>query len=682
MNTIFSKVNTTAMRLLLMLVVLLIGGTNCFASTITLKWDPVDADDLAGYKVYYSTTLTTPFTGTGAAQGASPVKLSTQPSATITGLDPDQGYYFAITAFNNAGVESPYSAIVTVPELVPPTVTLTSPAHDTRVTGTVSVAASAADNIGVARVEFYVDGVLKSSDTGTPYLFSWDTAALASGSHTLFAKAYDAAGNVGQSESVSVQVVHDTVAPTVGLAAPGNGATVHGTLAVTANATDDIGVTKVELYANGALLFAGNLPPYSYSWDTTVLANGAYALSARAYDAAGHVSQSAEVQVSVLNDFTPPVVTLDAPAGGSTVAGTRTVSATASDDVAVTRVEFYINNVLASTSSAAPFSFAWDTSELAAGFYTLSARAYDAAGNVGQSPDLPAEVAAVQDGAPVVTILAPAAHATANGRVLMSAGASADEGVSRVDFYLNGALLYSASDAPYVFYWDTLDFPNGEYSVTAVAFDAAGHSGKSAAVPVTVANKPGQLVLFSLSPAPGSKKGESWMVSASPSSREGIAKVEFYVNDTLVTSLSSAPYKIRWNTAGLPSGTYVLSAKSYDSVGNVGESSRFSLSLSRDVKAPVVAIAAPASLAKLSGTVAVNAQASDNVGVARVEFYANGTLIATRTSAPFGFSWNTAAFANGSYALSAKAYDAAGNVGQSAATAVTVANGGISTASL
>jgi chitinase len=303
---LFHRIATSAQRCLkalLPLAALLAAAATCSASTITLKWDPVTAPDLAGYKVYYSTTPATPFTGTGAAQGASPVQVASAPNATITGLDPGQPHYFAITAYNSGGVESPYSSTVVVPELIPPTVSLLTPASGSLATGTVSVSASASDNVGVTRLEFLVNGVLQATDTAAPYLFSWDTTALATGTYTLSARAYDAAGNVGQSGAVSVSVSNDRTAPLVSLAVPAT--TVYRTvLPLKATATDNVAVTRVELYANSGLLYAGNVPPFSYSWDTATLPSGVYSLSARAYDAAGNVGVSAPVAVKVSDPFT------------------------------------------------------------------------------------------------------------------------------------------------------------------------------------------------------------------------------------------------------------------------------------------------------------------------------------------------------------------------------------------
>jgi hypothetical protein len=99
-----------------------------------------------------------------------------------------------------------------------------------------------------------------------------------------------------------------------------------------------------------------------------------------------------------------------------------------------------------------------------------------------------------------------------------------------------------------------------------------------------------------------------------------------------------------------------------------------------DTTPPTTSITAPAAGSTVSGTVNVTASASDNVAVTRVEFYLDGALQSTDTTAPYAWSWNSAASSNGSHSLQSRAYDAASNVGSSALVNVTVSNGGVVTA--
>ncbi|HYO51657.1 PHB depolymerase family esterase [Archangium sp.] len=101
----------------------------------------------------------------------------------------------------------------------------------------------------------------------------------------------------------------DTTPPTVNVTSPANGATVSGTLTVTASASDAVGVTKVELYVDGTLVSTDTAAPYELSWNTTTVANGSHALMARAYDAAGNTGVDNDTGVTVSNSGSSTTVT-------------------------------------------------------------------------------------------------------------------------------------------------------------------------------------------------------------------------------------------------------------------------------------------------------------------------------------------------------------------------------------
>lgn len=85
-------------------------------------------------------------------------------------------------------------------DTTPPTVAITSPASGVPVSGQVSIKVSASDNVGVAKVQFYIDGVLKSTDTSLPYEWKWQTNNATPGQHIIMVKAYDAAENVASTQ--------------------------------------------------------------------------------------------------------------------------------------------------------------------------------------------------------------------------------------------------------------------------------------------------------------------------------------------------------------------------------------------------------------------------------------------------------------------------------------------------
>ncbi len=93
-----------------------------------------------------------------------------------------------------------------------------------------------------------------------------------------------------------------------------------------------------------------------------------------------------------------------------------------------------------------------------------------------------------------------------------------------------------------------------------------------------------------------------------------------------------------------------------------------------DTQAPSMAITSPATGASVSGLVSVTLNASDNVGAVKADLLVNGVVVATDTTAPFAFSWDSASLANGNASLTVRGADAAGNVGTSSAVTVSIAN--------
>ena len=180
-------------------------------------------------------------------------------------------------------------------------VAISAPAPGSTVGGTVTVRADASAT--TVAVRFTLDGVtLGAEDTTAPYSIAWNTTTASNGPHTLRAVARDVLGLQWTSDPVTVTVFNDLTPPTVAITAPAAGSTASGTTAVTANASDNIGVAGVQFFVDGAVLGAEDTSaPYSAAWDTATAANGSHTLTARARDAAGNTTTSAAVTVTVAN---------------------------------------------------------------------------------------------------------------------------------------------------------------------------------------------------------------------------------------------------------------------------------------------------------------------------------------------------------------------------------------------
>jgi len=201
-----------------------------------------------------------------------------------------------------------------------PTVTVTSPIENTAVMGIVPVIATVMDNIGVAKVEFFLGTELKNTDTTAPYGFDLDTAGL-SGTQVIKAKAFDAAGNSAQHEitvTISAVVQQDTTIPIVTIVTPLDQATVTGSVVVSATATDNVGVTKVEFFIDNVLKETDTTELYGFTLNTAGVAAGPHIVKAVAQDAAGN---NGEKQITVLVEAPPAPPPTSSGGGGSTSSG-------------------------------------------------------------------------------------------------------------------------------------------------------------------------------------------------------------------------------------------------------------------------------------------------------------------------------------------------------------------------
>ena len=192
----------------------------------------------------------------------------------------------------------------------------------------------------------------------------------------------------------------DSVAPTAAIAAPLGSATVSGAVAVNVSAADNVGVARVELKANGTVVAVDSAAPYSFSWDSTGVANGMVNLVAVAYDTAGNAGSSTNVAVNVANvaavpvpapapttaptvDTVKPVVTITNPVAGN-VSGTLTISVSATDnsDVSGLRLQLLIDGVLRAYGNGGTLAWTWEAHKYVARAHTIKATAKDKAGNL------------------------------------------------------------------------------------------------------------------------------------------------------------------------------------------------------------------------------------------------------------------------------------------------------------
>lgn len=277
-----------------------------------------------------------------------------------------------------------YALVPGVADTTAPTVSLSSPVANAVVSGSITLSATANDNVLVRSVRFAIDGVaIGSAITNAPYQLVVDTRTLSNGNHTVTATADDWAGNSTTSVVTAFTVNNDVTAPTVSVSTPTAGAVLVGTTTLEATAADNDAVKSVQFFVDGVAVGQPvTIAPYRFNFDSKTIADGTHVVTARAEDNAGNRTTSPGVNVTVRNDITAPTVSIVAPIAGSTVSGNIVIDANAQDNLAVTRVTFRVDGVVVgSPVTLAPFRISFDTRTVADGVRSITAIAEDAAGN-------------------------------------------------------------------------------------------------------------------------------------------------------------------------------------------------------------------------------------------------------------------------------------------------------------
>ncbi|HYG36432.1 MAG TPA: LamG-like jellyroll fold domain-containing protein, partial [Clostridia bacterium] len=163
-------------------------------SSATITWQTSESSTSF---VDYGTT--TSYGSTASASGS----VSSH-TVVLNGLNANTTYNFRVRSADAAGNSSTsanftFRTSAIVADTTRPTVTLTAPGNGVAASGTVTLSATASDNVGVAGVRFYVGGTQVVDDTTSPYSYAWDSATVANGSYAIYAQVRDSAGNTAWS---------------------------------------------------------------------------------------------------------------------------------------------------------------------------------------------------------------------------------------------------------------------------------------------------------------------------------------------------------------------------------------------------------------------------------------------------------------------------------------------------
>lgn len=342
---------------------------------------PVAADVINGAAVIFTATADNAGeveffvngTSVGVDVGAGPQYAVTFDSTLL----PDGPATLTIEARNDNGGLAVAGPVTVEVDNSSPLLAITAPAPDAVVGGTVDFTAEASDPNGVTRVTLTAGTTLSFTDLAAPYATDLDTTLEVDGPLTLTVEAEDDLGNIG-TESLSVLV--DNTPPTIVISSHADGDFVSGPIAIAVDAIDP-NLDRVEVRVDSLLIatITDFSSPISIAFDTTGLPDGALALEATAFDAAGN---NADTGAVVQIDNTAPDKVIACPSDGQRVRNVIQVHVAAEDGGSgIAAIDLFAGAQPLGSTTAGTLTVPFDTRTVLDGLLPIVCIVTDLAGN-------------------------------------------------------------------------------------------------------------------------------------------------------------------------------------------------------------------------------------------------------------------------------------------------------------
>lgn len=271
-------------------------------------------------------------------------------------------------------------------------------------------------------------------------------------------------------------------------------------------------------------------------------------------------------------DRDPPQLTIHNPLDNTEAVSSKMfLSGTVQDNVGIYKCYFTLNDRVVSNLSIVDNVFNEEFS-LVYGTNTITVYAEDFSGNI-SSATVRIFLWVPIDNFPNLFFISPLDNSSVSDIVSVKVEAWDDYGIQKVEFYLNDEFKFVVSTTPYIWFWDTRSYRNGNYRLTAVAYDTSNQNNSSV-INVRVENLPedNEPKVEIISPSVLEEVSGKFKIYALIDDERGISKVEFYINDALIytdTSNKKGIYEYEINSNDLFNGHQYLKIVAYDTTGNI-----------------------------------------------------------------------------------------------------------------
>jgi hypothetical protein len=617
-------------------------------------------------------------------RGSGALTVTSPPNANIA----PPGYYMLFLV-DTSGVPSVarFVQLSPTPGNAPPNGQITNPAGDVTIRAgqSVTFAGSGSDTDGSVTGYRWIfpGGSLATSASATPGAVTFNTP----GTYTASLTVTDNQGANDPSPPTRTITVQ-TASLTAAFTNPAEGSTVSGTVTVGMAASGASGSSNTfTLFINNTQVFSTSTSgsSASYTWNTTLVNDGAYTLRLDVRDASG-ATASATRSVQVNNAAAPGRLSVSFPnlIPGQTVSGTVPVQIAVSGTTGTSNrftvsIDGVQQTVIVSNSTTVTWN--WDTTTVPNGSPTISASVQDAGGNTGNG----FVYVQVQNASFAVGVTQPKSGATVSGTVWTTVwvtGAAA--GTKTYTATVAGqqlATVNTTSSGPVSLAWNSTAVPNGTQTLTVTVRDSAGAVGSSN-VPVNVQNAgSGGLTASFTTPAAGATVSGTVGVGMAASGGTAPYTYTLTIDGAQVASSTSTAYS--WNTTTYSNASHTLGLTVRDGTGATATATR-SVTVQNTTGGGggggtlPVGITSPTTGATVSGTawviVWVDGAAA---GSKTYTMSVAGTTVYTgdSSSRPASLPWDTTRTPNGTQTLVVSVRDSAGATGSGSVT-VNVQNAG------
>ncbi len=583
--------------------------------------------------------------------------------------------------------------VIQLPDKTPPSGYIVNPIDGSSVSGTTILQVIAIDNEEVDTVFFLIKAQnsdrYQSLDSTTInnddiWKVNWDTRAsqwIENENYFITFRAVDLVGNDYIAPPVIVKIDNqDDEAPSGYIKNPITGQIVNGIVDIEVEASDNKEIQYVIIYINNELKITRLDQPYSFQWNTEQEVDDlVYSIYAVIVDIDNNRTTIPPISVTVNNqlptDVTPPTGAITSPPAGSTVFGNTQIQVTAADDQLVDYIELYIDGNLDGTiecnGPSCTGSYEWNTLEENEGEHTIQAILVDGWNNNTVLTSVNVWVDNIDEDSihPSVVIIEPASGQNVSGTVLINSLPTDNNGIERVEFYIDNNLVFTDSIGPdYQYEWvtDSLE-DDRDYIISLISYDLVGNDGPSTPITVYLNNydniQPSGTINY---PYAGQSVSGIETIIVNAEDNVEVINVEFYINNMLAYADETAPYEYEWDTSlELEDAEHIIGAKVTDTSDNIFYIPSISVyvnNIPNDTNPPIVIIASPTNNQNVTGTVNFTLLANDDSGISFVEFFIDGESQGMTETEPYTYLWDTTLNHNEEHALSAKAVDTSGNI--------------------